>query len=150
MQPAWVRHEASERPPTVDVKADVASAYLFRGQVMTDRPVLQPSVGVGLPARGGGTANLIAWGNLDLDDGTGESWFDGGHAGDPTHFLAQRELQTATGFCTQESQEMHFGLEAGAAYDLVVTFPNGAAVTVRDVEPGRTVTVEEPRGIASR
>ncbi len=76
--------------------------------------------------------------------------YETGHAGDEKHFLAQRELQTATGFCTQEPQELHFGLDAGRSYDLVVTFPNGPAVIMSGVKPGRTVTVEEPQGIARR
>ena len=76
--------------------------------------------------------------------------YDAGHAGDMKHFLGQRELQTATGFCTQEPQEMHFGLSAERSYDLVVSFPGGAEVTLTDVRPGQTLTVEEPNAVAQK
>jgi hypothetical protein len=76
--------------------------------------------------------------------------FEAGHAGDMSRFLAQRQLQTATGFCSQEAPELHFGLSADSTYDLVVTFPSGAAVTMTEVKPGQTLTVEEPSAIASK
>jgi hypothetical protein len=73
----------SERP-TVDASAQVASNYIFRGQVFTDRPVLQTGLAVNVPTLGGGTTTARAWGNLDLDDSTGDAWFAPGHAGDFT------------------------------------------------------------------
>ena len=76
--------------------------------------------------------------------------YEAGHAGDAGHFLGRRELQTATGFCSQEAPELHFGLSSSALYDLVVTFPSGTAVTMKDIKPGQTLTVEEPSGIARK
>lgn len=74
----------SERRPQVDVKVEAASAFVFRGQVMTDRPVLQPETAVLLPHADGSGTRLRAWGNLDLTDHTGDAWFDPGHAGEFT------------------------------------------------------------------
>lgn len=49
----------------VEVAADLASAYLFRGETRNDGPVFQPAVRIGsLPAGLG----LGVWGNLDLHD----------------------------------------------------------------------------------
>jgi len=76
--------------------------------------------------------------------------YEAGHAGDMSRFLARRELQTSTGFCSQEAPELHFGLSAESTYDLVVTFPSGAAVTMTGVKAGQTLTVEEPSAIASK
>ena len=76
--------------------------------------------------------------------------FDAGGAGEMGHFVGQRELQTATGFCTQEAQELHFGLSDGKVYDLVVTFPSGVSVTMAGVSPGQTLTVEEPNAVARK
>jgi len=82
--------------------------------------------------------------------GTLAAVYEAGRAGDMDHFLGRRELQTATGFCSQEAPELHFGLSSGSTYDLVVTFPSGSAVTMKDVKPGQTLTVEEPSGIARK
>ncbi|MHB8077914.1 MAG: hypothetical protein ACYDIE_01490 [Candidatus Krumholzibacteriia bacterium] len=49
--------------PDVSVEAAVLNKYLWRGAVMTDGWVVQPSVTVGL-----GGLEIGAWGNLDLDD----------------------------------------------------------------------------------
>lgn len=73
-----------ERRATSDVVAQVASAYVFRGQVMTDRPVAQGALAVNLPSRTGGTTSFRAFGNLDLVDDTGRAWFDEGHGGEFT------------------------------------------------------------------
>jgi len=54
---------AAQLTPEVSVEAAVLNKYLWRGGVMTDGWVVQPSVTVGL-----GGFELGAWGNLDLDD----------------------------------------------------------------------------------
>jgi hypothetical protein len=76
--------------------------------------------------------------------------FEGGHSGDMTRFVSQREMQTATGFCSQEAQELHFGLDASGTYDLVVNFPSGSEVKVDGVKPGQTLTVEESQAVAGK
>ncbi|HEX6810977.1 MAG TPA: hypothetical protein VF384_05065 [Planctomycetota bacterium] len=86
------------RRTTTDVGMVAASAYVFRGQIMNDSPVLQASTAVGLPAKSGGTTTVFAWGNLDLDDDVGNAWFDSGHAGEFTEIdLTARHTESFGG-----------------------------------------------------
>ena len=57
--------------------------------------------------------------------------------------VAYRELQTSTGFCSQSSKVLHFGLSAGT-YDVVATFPSGKTVTLNDVATGQILSITEP------
>lgn len=84
---------SSEPRPKVDVNLLVASEYLFRGQVMTERPVLQTQTAVQVATADGGTATIAGWGNLDLTDRVGAAWFDRGHGGEFT----QTDLWAAYG-----------------------------------------------------
>lgn len=54
---------AAQLTPEVSAEAAVLNKYLWRGGVMTDGWVVQPSVTLGL-----GGFEISAWGNLDLDD----------------------------------------------------------------------------------
>jgi hypothetical protein len=76
--------------------------------------------------------------------------FDGGHADDMKHFRGMRELRTATGFCSQEAQEAHFGVPASGTYDVVVNFPSGVKVIERNVKPAQVLKIEEPNAIAKK
>ncbi len=58
--------------------------------------------------------------------------------------LAMRELRSSNGFCAQEPAVLHFGLDAGKAYDLRVVFPRGIEVKVAGVKAGQTLAVVEP------
>ena len=55
-----------ERPATIDAKAQVATKYVFRGQLMNDRGAIQGDLNTGLPTIGGGLLNLGAFGNCLL------------------------------------------------------------------------------------
>jgi hypothetical protein len=48
--------------------------------------------------------------------------YDAGHLDDPKRLRGLREAQSANGYCAQNSPVLHFGLEAGASYDLKVLF----------------------------
>jgi hypothetical protein len=76
--------------------------------------------------------------------------YDGGFAEDRKHFRGVRELRTATGFCAQEAQELHFGVPAAGTFDLVVNFPSGVKVVQRGVKAGQVLTIEEPNAVAKR
>jgi hypothetical protein len=54
--------------PSFAVSADVGNAYIWRGQVVSDRAVMQPAFDFGW---GGLSANV--WGNINLDTGDGRS-----------------------------------------------------------------------------
>jgi hypothetical protein len=60
------------------------------------------------------------------------------------------DLQTASGFCAQPPQELHFGLDAAKKYSVEVRFPSGTRKTVEDVEPGQVLVIEEPGELARR
>lgn len=75
---------ANGKPPEADVNAQFASQYNFRGQVMTDYPVLQTDGSLRLATVDGGTAVLRAFGNLDLTDHTGDAWMAKGSGGEFT------------------------------------------------------------------
>ncbi len=76
--------------------------------------------------------------------------YDAGFAEDQKHFRGVRELRTATGFCAQEGQELHFGVPAAGTYDVVVNFPSGVKVIQRGVKAGQVLRIEEPNAIASK
>jgi hypothetical protein len=76
--------------------------------------------------------------------------YDGGYAEDQRHFRGMRELRTATGFCAQEAQELHFGVPASGTFDVVVNFPSGLKAVQRGVKAGQTISVEEPNAIAKK
>jgi hypothetical protein len=72
MVPATVRAEEAAEPAALSAEAAVSvpSAYVWRGQVLNEDPVLQPSFGV---SKGG--FSLSWWGNMNLtDDQTGEDF----------------------------------------------------------------------------
>jgi hypothetical protein len=76
--------------------------------------------------------------------------YDTGFAEDQKHFRGVRELRTATGFCAQEGQELHFGVPAGGTFDVVVNFPSGVKVIQRGVKAGSVITIEEPNAVAKK
>ncbi len=69
---------------------------------------------------------------------------------DGSRLVGTADLQTASGFCAQPPQELHFGLDAGRTYTVEVRFPSGARKVVEDVRPGRVLAIEEPGGLAAR
>ena len=76
--------------------------------------------------------------------------YDNGFAEDQQHFRGMRELRTATGFCSQEAQELHFGVPAAGLYDVVVNFPSGVKVIQRGVKAGQVLMIEEPNVVAKK
>jgi hypothetical protein len=61
-----------------------------------------------------------------------------------SRLLAMRELRSASGFCAQEPQVLHFGLKDGRPCDLTVEFPSGRMVKLADVKAGQTLDIVEP------
>ncbi len=64
--------------------------------------------------------------------------------------VGMAELPTASGFCAQPPQELLFGVQAGSTYTVEVRFPSGARKVLTGITPGRVLTIEEPRELASR
>jgi serine/threonine protein kinase len=75
--------------------------------------------------------------------------FEAGHLGERSRLRGHQQL--GAGFNPsgiQSLSELHFGLDARRRYDVEVTFPHGRRVVVKDVAPGRTLTVHEsPLGL---
>lgn len=55
-----------------------------------------------------------------------------------------RELRSATGFCAQQPNIAHFGLNGDGRYEVVVTFPSGIEVRRSNVKPGQMLEIVEP------
>jgi hypothetical protein len=53
---------------------DVASEYLDRGVILTNQPVLQPSLTIGLPV-GGGSVTIGGWATVQPASYTGNQYF---------------------------------------------------------------------------
>jgi hypothetical protein len=58
--------------------------------------------------------------------------------------LALRELRSASGFCAQEPQTLHFGLNTGKTYDVLAIFPSGIEARMNGVKTGQTLEIIEP------
>ena len=58
--------------------------------------------------------------------------------------LALRELRSASGFCAQEPQELHFGLSSAKTYDVLAIFPSGIEARMNGVKTGQTLEIIEP------
>ncbi len=58
--------------------------------------------------------------------------------------IAYRELQTASGFCSQNSKVLHFGLDDAVSYDIEATFPSGKIAKVTNVSTGQIIEIKEP------
>jgi len=58
--------------------------------------------------------------------------------------LGLRELQSASGFCAQTPQVVHFGLNSAKTYDVVAVFPSGIEARAENVKTGQTLEMIEP------
>ena len=82
--------------------------------------------------------------------GTKVRVYDSGHMGDKGHFRGLREVQTATGFCSQNMLTQHFGLDHKRTYDVVATFPSGLMAYDLNVHTGQRIKITEPRSLAEQ
>lgn len=67
--------------PAVDLSAVVATQYMHRGMVQVNDEVVQGEMRAHLPTTDGGTLTAIAFGNVNLNDDIGDSWFPDGKGG---------------------------------------------------------------------
>ncbi|MGE3164522.1 MAG: hypothetical protein AB7O52_06435 [Planctomycetota bacterium] len=67
--------------PTYDLSVVAATQYNHRGMVQVDADVVQGEMRVSLPTVDGGNLMLSTFGNLNLHDGIGDSWFPDGKSG---------------------------------------------------------------------
>ncbi len=64
--------------------------------------------------------------------------------------VGMADMETASGFCAQPPQELHFGLRADRTYTVEVRFPSGIRKVINGVSPGQVLTIEEPGELVSR
>jgi hypothetical protein len=69
---------------------------------------------------------------------------------DGDNLVGMSDMVTASGFCAQAPQELHFGVNAGTNYTVEVRFPSGARKIIENVVAGQTLTIEEPGEVARR
>lgn len=73
-------------PPAVSTNVGASSQYVFRGVPQNAKGVVQADATVAFNTYCGGVASGTAWGNVDLDDDTGDAVFVDGNGGDLSEF----------------------------------------------------------------
>lgn len=68
--------------------------------------------------------------------------YDAGHLNDPNHLKGFREARGSTGYCSQDSPVLHFGVAAQKSYDIKVRFQDGTVATRQGVIPPATVRID--------
>jgi hypothetical protein len=121
---------ANGKPPEADVNVQVASQYNFRGQVMTDYPVLQTDASLRLPTKDGGTAVFRAFGNLDLTDHTGEAWMPNDGGGEFTEIDLSAAYARQVGGIDLSAGVVHYSWAEGDRFTFT-PFPPTTEVFVR-------------------
>jgi uncharacterized protein (TIGR02001 family) len=97
---------AEGSPLSLDIGADLYSAYIWRGIQVNDEPVIQPAASLSYDLGDFGSISAGAWGNFDLTEG--------GPNGDPD----MSEVDYTISYAVDVSD---FSLEAGHIW---YTFPN--------------------------
>jgi hypothetical protein len=98
LEACWIVPEDAR--PTVEVNAQAASEYNFRGMTNNERGVLQTDMAIDLPTKlETSSVTLKAWSNFDLSNDVGDAWFPDGHAGEPSQIdLLASYSETYRGF----------------------------------------------------
>jgi hypothetical protein len=68
--------------------------------------------------------------------------YDARHVDDPAHFRGFREARGATGYCSQDSPVLHFGVPSGRAYDIKAVFMDGRFFIAKGVEAPAEVLID--------
>ncbi len=76
--------------------------------------------------------------------------YDAGFMGDKRHFRGIREVQTSTGFCSQNPLVQHFGVDAKRHYDVQAIFPSGLIAYALDVKTAQKIKMVEPATLAQQ
>jgi hypothetical protein len=68
--------------------------------------------------------------------------YDARHVDDPSHLRGFREARGATGYCSQNSPVLHFGVPAGEAYDIKAVFMDGRLFIAKGVEAPAKILID--------
>ncbi|MHB9029804.1 MAG: CRTAC1 family protein [Candidatus Latescibacterota bacterium] len=71
--------------------------------------------------------------------------YDAGRAKTKSAIRGHREVWAGSGTFPGNPLQVHFGADAAKKYDIVVTFPSGKETVLRDIAPGQTLQVVEPK-----
>lgn len=69
----------ADATPRFESNVIASSHYVRRGMTENERGVAQADINVDLDTKLGGALGLKAWGNMDLNDTTGDAWYPSGH-----------------------------------------------------------------------
>ncbi len=100
----WSANPVAARKLGISASLDCLTDYVWRGLVINDRPVLQPSFTVSQEIANAGTFSLNFWGNYDLTDANG----------------TKNRLSEIDYTASYSSSSRPFGLEVGIIH---YTFP---------------------------
>ena len=68
--------------------------------------------------------------------------YDSRHVDDPAFLRGFREARGATGYCSQNSPVLHFGVPGGRAYDVKAVYPNGTFFIAKGAEAPAKVVID--------
>jgi hypothetical protein len=120
----------SDRRPLVDASVTARSAYVFRGQTFTERPVVHVDSAMQLPAKGEGTVTVAGFGNLELSDSIGEAWGAEGHRGELTQMDLWVGYSKRIGATEVTLGARHYSWPTGEAFRFA-PFPSTSEVALR-------------------
>lgn len=75
-------------------------------------------------------------------------FYQAGHLGEKLFLKGMREVQAGGGFCSMSSTIVHFGTGNDHELDVLINFPGGKQVVLRNLKPGQFLTVFEEDGFA--
>jgi len=75
--------------------------------------------------------------------------YDSRHVDEPAHLRGFREARGATGYCSQNEPDLHFGVPGGQPYEVKAVFPDGAYFIAKGVEAPALVVID-PKAPLSR
>ncbi len=122
---------APDAVPIVDVRADLLTQYNHRGMPNVDAPVLQGEMALNLPGLGEDEYDLRAWGNMNLENDTGDAWFPDGHGGQFTESDLVGSYSRPLGEFDLTAGIFYYGIADGAEFATGPAFgPRGPTAEV--------------------
>lgn len=107
---------APDAQPLVDVRADLLTQFNHRGMVQVDAPVFQGEMALNLPGLDEDEYNLRVFGNMDLENDTGDAWFPDGHGGEFTEVDLMGSYSRSVGGVDLTGGLFYYGLENGSEF----------------------------------
>ena len=68
--------------------------------------------------------------------------YDSRHVGDPRHLRGYREARGSTGYCSQDTPVLHFGVPAGESYDVKAVFMDGTFFIAKGVVAPAEIVID--------